>query len=270
MNIRQNVFLQTGDAVLQILSDLRSLAAFTGETTSSILETCRKPRNIRWRETLYYMNVCGADALPVSALICFLMGLILGYQGAVQMHKYGADNFLPALVGCSVVRELGPLMVAVIATGRVGSAFAAEIATMKATEELNAMKTMGFSLWRFLVIPKLIAMVCMVPLLTIFGDLLGILGGMLIGVTNLGIPLESYYNSTVYWVPPRFFMESLLKSVVFAVIITNVCCMRGFEATEDALGVGRATTSSVVTSIVILILADTLMARMFNYLFYGF
>lgn len=260
---------EIGDAAASVFRDALKLISFTGETISELFHALRNPMRIRWKETLYYMNMCGANALPISSLICLLMGLILGYQSAVQMHKYGADSFLPALVGCSIVRELGPLMIAVIATGRAGSAFAAEIATMKATEEINAMQTMGFSPWRFLVIPKLLAMICMMPLLTFFGDIFGIAGGMIVGTFELDIPVHTYYTQTVYWVPPRFFVESLTKSIVFAIIVTGICCLRGFEAGEDSLGIGRATTSSVVTSIIVIIVADTLMARMFNMIFYG-
>jgi len=263
------IITETGGATIAVLKDGIRLITFTGETISELFKALRNPKLIRRKETLYYMNLCGANALPISSLICLLMGLILGYQSAVQMHKYGADTFLPALVGCSIVRELGPLMVAVIATGRAGSAFAAEIATMKSSEEINAMLTMGFSPWRFLVIPKLLAMMCMMPLITFFGDIFGIIGGMIVGTVELQMPIHAYYTQTIYWVPPRFFVESLSKSVVFAVIITGICCLRGFDADEDSLGVGRATTSSVVTSIVAIILADTLMARMFNMIFYG-
>ena len=181
---------EIGDATAAVFHDALKLISFTGETISELFLALRNPLRIRWKETLYYMNMCGANALPISSLICLLMGLILGYQSAVQMHKYGADAFLPALVGCSIVRELGPLMIAVIATGRAGSAFAAEIATMKATEEINAMQTMGFSPWRFLVIPKLLAMICMMPLLTFFGDMFGIAGGMIVGTFELDIPVH--------------------------------------------------------------------------------
>lgn len=258
-----------GDAAFKAITDAGQLIAFTGETVYELYKALSHPGRIRKKETLYYMNLCGANALPISALICLLIGLILGYQSAVQMHKYGADSFLPALVGCSIVRELSPMMVAVIAAGRAGSAFAAEIATMKSSEEINAMVTMGFSPWRFLVIPKLISMICMMPLLTFFGDIFGIIGGMLVGTIELQMPIHAYYTQTVYWVPPRFFIESIVKSIVFAVIITGICCMRGFNAEQDSLGVGKATTSSVVTSIISIIIADTLMARVFNMIFYG-
>ena len=263
------IIIQIGDAAFKVIADTGQLIAFIGETVYELYKALCHPKRIRKKETLYYMNLCGANAFPISVMICLLMGLILGYQSAVQMHKYGADTFLPALVGCSVVRELGPMMVAVIAAGRAGSAFAAEIATMKSSEEINAMITMGFSPWRFLVIPKLISMICMMPLITFFGDIFGIIGGMLVGTIELQMPLHAYYLQTVYWVPPRFFVESIVKSVVFAVIITGICCMRGFNAEQDSLGVGKATTSSVVTSIISIIVADTLMARVFNMIFYG-
>ena len=263
------IIIQIGDAGFKVIADTGQLIAFIGETVYELYKALCHPKRIRKKETLYYMNLCGANAFPISVMICLLMGLILGYQSAVQMHKYGADTFLPALVGCSVVRELGPMMVAVIAAGRAGSAFAAEIATMKSSEEINAMITMGFSPWRFLVIPKLISMICMMPLITFFGDIFGIIGGMLVGTIELQMPLHASYLQTVYWVPPRFFVESIVKSVVFAVIITGICCMRGFNAGQDSLGVGKATTSSVVTSIISIIVADTLMARVFNMIFYG-
>lgn len=260
---------QTGVGVHSFLHDLRDFILFTGDLAGAIWEAIVNPRTIRRRETLYFMNMCGPDGLPISVLICLLMGLIIGYQSAVQMHKYGADAFLAPLVGCSIVRELGPLMIAIIATGRAGSAFTAEIATMKSTEEINAMLTMGFSPWRFLVLPKLLAMMLMIPILTLIGDIVGIIGGMLVGVFGLGIPAEAYYQQTISWVAPRFFLESLVKGFVFSIIITEISCMKGFQAKDDALGVGQATTSSVVTGIVAIIVSDFMMAKMFNVLFYG-
>lgn len=260
---------QTGDGVYSLFKDIKDFIRFTGDLADAIWNTIRHPSKLRTKETLYYMNMCGPDALPISALISLLMGLIIGYQSAVQMHKYGADMFLAPLVGCSIVRELGPLMIAIIATGRAGSAFTAEIATMKSTEEINAMLTMGFSPWRFLVIPKLLSMMLMVPILTLIGDIVGIIGGMLIGVFGLGIPAETYYQQTINWVAPKFFLESIIKAFVFSIIITSIACMRGFQAKEDALGVGRATTSSVVSGIISVIISDFMMAKMFNVLFYG-
>ena len=258
---------QIGDASLLLWKESLNFLEFLGEFGESLLDTVRHPGRIRWRETLFYMNQCGVDGLPITLLICFLMGIILGYQAAVQMHKYGADVFLPALVGCSIVRELGPLMVAVVATGRSGSAFAAEIGTMKISEELDAMRTMGFSRFRFLVIPKLIAMTLMIPMLCVSGDVVGIIGGFLVGYSELGMSYESYYQITQGWVLPKYFFEGLFKSFVFAWIITIVGCWRGFRAGNDAVAVGRATTSAVVVSILFIIIADTLLAKFFTALF---
>ena len=140
---RQNgILLQIGDATRMIWEETQNLIQFVGEVTSACADAVRRPRKIRWRETLFYMNMCGSDGLPITALICFLTGIILGYQCAVQMHKYGADAFLPGLVGCSVVRELGPMMVAIVATGRAGSAFAAE--TIRPNAHMRAMFSIVF------------------------------------------------------------------------------------------------------------------------------
>lgn len=256
-----------GQMMVSLADEFTSMTEFLGEMVIAIKEAVLAPRKIRWRETFYYMNICGVDGLPITALICFLMGIILGYQSAVQMHKYGADAFLPALVGCSIVRELGPLMVAIVATGRSGSAFAAEIGTMKISEELDAMRTMGFSLFRFLVIPKFIAMLTMIPLLCVIGDVLGIIGGFLVGNAELNMSFETYFQVTRLWVLPKYFIEGLIKSFIFAIIVTVVGCWRGMRTGNDAIAVGNSTTSAVVISILFIILSDTALAKFFTYVF---
>ncbi|MFA6291404.1 MAG: ABC transporter permease [Victivallales bacterium] len=253
-----------GEAAFQFWKDAINILAIIGEIAEAVYYAVKNPRKIRWRETLYYMDVCGADALPISCLICFLMGLILGFQGAIQMHKFGTDLYVADLVGLSIVKELGPLMVAMICTGRAGSAFAAEISTMKVSEEIDAMITMGFIPSRFLIIPKLLALVLVMPILTVFGNVMGILGGMTVGVFSLGLPAISYFNRTVLVVTPRFFTEGLVKSAVFAVLIAAVGCLRGMEASNDTHGVGRAATSAVVSGIFLVIVADTLMTYLFS------
>ena len=253
---------QLGVSCSETLHSARGFVEFLGTTATAIGEAFANPRKIRWKDTFYYMVSAGVDALPVTVLICFLTGVILGYQSAIQMKKYGADAFLPALVGCSMVRELGPLMTAVVVTGRSGSAFAAEIGTMKISEELDAMKVMGLSLPRFLLIPKLIAMLAMVPLLTVIGDFVGVLGGFAVGYTELDMSVTSYLRITQEWVAPKYLAEGIIKSGVFAFIITTVGCWRGFETGKDALAVGKSTTSSVVASILLIVLADAAMAKM--------
>ena len=266
---KDSIILQTGETAALIGSELVTFIQFLGEMTEAVANAVRHPRKIRWKETLYYMNVCGSDGLPITVLICFLTGVIIGYQAAVQMQKYGAESFLPGLVGCTVVRELAPVMVAVIATGRAGSAFAAEIGTMKVSEEIDALRTMGFNPIRFLVIPKMIAMICMIPLLTIFGDIAGILGGFFVGVGQLDMPVDAYYQTTVNWVKPKYFFEGVFKSGIFAYIITAIACWRGFRTSSDSIAVGRATTSTVVTSILTIVITDAILAHFFNTIFFA-
>lgn len=253
-----------GSFSLRFCNDSLMLLAFIGEVAAALFEAIKKPRKIRWKETLYYMDVCGSDAVPIVVLICFLMGLILGFQGAIQMHKFGTDIFVADLVGLSIVKELGPLMVATICTGRAGSAFAAELGTMKVTEEIDAMVTMGFVPSRFLIVPKVIALFVVMPVLTVYGDICGILGGMFVGNVQLGIPIIAYYNRTLVAILPQYFIEGLLKSMVFAVLVAGIGCFRGLQSSGDTQGVGRATTSAVVSGIFLIVLADTVLTYLFS------
>lgn len=180
-------FIDCGDTASTFWVRTLQLLSFIGEVTATACQSLRSPQKIRWKETLYYMDMCGREALGIISLICFLMGLILGFQSATQMQKVGADIFVADLVGFSILRELGPIMVALICTGRAGSAFAAEIGTMKANEEIDAMTTMGFNPTRFLVIPKMLALTLVMPLLTIVGDFFGILGGFVVAKLQLGL-----------------------------------------------------------------------------------
>jgi len=259
----QEQILHIGDLSIDFGRHFMSVVGFTGEFTASIFNAIRHPLKIRWRETFYYMDMCGADALPIVSMICFLMGLILGFQGAVQLAKVGTDIYLADAVGLSIVKELGPLMVAMISTGRAGSAFAAEIGTMKVGEEVNAMTTFGFVPSRFLFVPKLIAMLVAMPILTIFGDFVGVLGGMVVGYFKLGIPIIAYFNRTLLAITPIHMVESISKSIVFAAIITIVGCIRGFESDNDAQGVGRSATTAVVSSIFVVIIADSFLTYLF-------
>ena len=261
----RNFFTNLGDKAAFYFKECRDLLAFIGEIAAALVYAIRHPRKIRWRETFYYMETCGRAALPIVFLICFLMGLIIAFQASIVLHKFGTDIFIADMVGVSIVKELGALMVAMIATGRAGSAFAAEIGTMKVSDEVDALITMGFSPSRFLIIPKLLAMCIVMPLLTVFGNIAGVLGGLFVSYGKLGIPIITYYNRIVHIVTPWFLMEGLIKSFVFAVLITAVGCMRGFEAGNDAQGVGRAATSAVVSGIFLVIISDSLLTIIFSY-----
>lgn len=265
---RKKALIHIGDATLKFFHDSRALLSFIGELSYCLWEAAKNPKKIRWKETLYYMDMCGSDALPIVSVICLLMGLILGFQTAVQMAKYGGDIYTADLVAYSITKELGALMVAMIATGRAGSAFAAEIGTMKVSEEIDAMETMGFVPFRFLVVPKIIAMVTVIPVLTVFGDLFGIFGGFIVGTLKLGIPAVVYYNRTTSVLTVMAFVQGVIKSGVFAVIVGAVGCMRGFQSSSDAQGVGRAATSAVVTSIFLVVIADAVLTFLFTTLGY--
>ncbi len=231
---------------------------FLGNTASALLEALRHPFKIRWRETFYYLEQCGVKSLPIVLIICFLLGTILAFQGALQLAQFGTQIFIVDLVGWSVLMELGPVMVAIIATGRAGSAFAAEIGTMIVDEEVNALNTMGISVARFLVIPKLIALSVAMPLLTCFGNIAALLGGLCIGVTVGDVPMAAYITRTFNVLTPDAFLFGVGKSLIFAIIIALVGCFRGLQSSMDAQGVGRSATNAVVTSIFAVVISDAI------------
>ncbi|MFT5088376.1 MAG: phospholipid/cholesterol/gamma-HCH transport system permease protein [Candidatus Latescibacterota bacterium] len=206
----------------------------------------------------------GAQALPIIGLIIFLIGAVSALQSAVQLRQFGADIFVADLLAIGITRELGPLMTAIMVSGRSGSAIAAEIATMKFTEELDALHTMALEPLRFVAVPKLWAMVICMPLLTIMADFIGILGGTFVGVTSMGIAPTAFLNQVVSSLFLKDILTGLTKSVFFAWIITIIAVYRGLNFSGGAVGVGRAITSSVVSSLVGIIVLDLI----FNLLFY--
>lgn len=254
-----NFFCRIGTSVLDPV-------IFTGAVIS-LFPTLFTKRGLRKREMFYYLDLCGAKSFPIVTLICFLMGAVLGMQAALQMRKVGTEIFVADLVGFSVLKEFGPLMVAMISTGRAASAFAAEIGTMKVNEEISALKTLGIDPEAYLVYPKMLAMLLAMPMLTVFGDLTGILGGMLVGV-NLDIPLQAYWSRTVLVLDPVTFLLGIGKTVVFAVLITLAGCFCGFKASGDAQGVGRGATSAVVASIFLVVVADAVLTLLYSFIGY--
>jgi phospholipid/cholesterol/gamma-HCH transport system permease protein len=252
-----SLFVSTGKAVLGLMSDTRKLVGYVGEIVRMVFHLVRHPRDINISETLYYADRTGADAVPIVLLICFLMGLILAFQGLNVLSEFGLDIFISNLVGLSIVCELGPLMVAIICTGRAGSSFAAEIGTMKVNEELDAMKTMGLKPVRTLVSPKILALMTVMPMLVVLGDCAGVLGGGLTTAAMSDISFSQYFAKALTSMGPSDLFESVLKGFVFAFLVAAIGCFRGFEAENDAKGVGDATTSSVVSGIFLIILADT-------------
>ena len=246
----------------------RKLLEFLGAIVLDIGQDLRHPGKHRIRETWYYLDLCGRQSLGIVLLICGLMGFILALQGGLLIRQYGGELFVADLVGYALLKELGPLMVAMIATGRAGSAFAAEIGTMRADEEISAMCTMGISPTRFLVVPKLLAMFFALPLLTVFGDIAGIIGGMFIGIPYLDIPAAAYWTRTFEVLDGITFILGVLKSVIFAIAVTLVGCFCGFQASGDAQGVGRGATNAVVSSIILVVICDAVMTVLYSFIGY--
>ena len=253
----KSTFETTGNAIFKIVKDTKKLIVYTGELIRTSLYFLKHPHKLDRSEILYYADKTGADAVPIVMLICFLMGVILAYQGLAQLSRFGLSIFVSDLVGLSIVRELGPLMVAIICTGRAGSSFAAELGTMKVNEELDALTTMGLKPIYILVMPKLIGLLIVMPMLTMIGDFVGVMGGGLITACTSNISFYEYMNRLIQAMIPANVFESLTKSVVFAFLVAAIGCFRGLEADNDAKGVGNATTSSVVSGIFLIILADT-------------
>lgn len=244
-----------GLAALEIARDLRDLVAYTGELSAALAWAVTHPRRVRWRDVFLTARQAGANALPIIALVGFLMGLILAFQSAVQLRRFAAEIFVADAVGLSLVRELGALMTAVILAGRSGSAFAAELGTMKVNEELDALETMGLEPVRFLVVTRVTASVVMTPFLVAFFNLAGLVGGWVV-VVSLGFPTVLFVNRVAYAVVLGDLFGGLFKSLVFAVLVTAVGCARGLQTGLGARAVGESATSAVVSGIVLIAVAD--------------
>lgn len=256
-------FSGIGDDVVTTVDSLRALISFSRESLFSFLRTAIKPKLLRWGEVFYYMEQSGVKAVPIIAVICWLLGTVLGYMSGFQLKQFAAETFMPDLVGLSMVWEISPLLAAVLVAGRSSSAFAAEIGTMKVRQEVDALKVMGFDIYGFLVIPKVIALLFVMPFLTLLADIFGLLGGLLIGGWYLDMPPDIFFSRLETVLIPLDFYWGMLKSLVFAVIISIVGCSMGMRVRGGAAEVGRSTTSAVVTSIFLVILADALISILF-------
>jgi len=253
--------------VKKYFQSFQDFVVFLGAVFIALPEVLHR-RQRRWKDFYYYFDLCGCQSLGISTLICLLMGLILGIQSVIQMKKLGAEIYMIDLIGFVVLKELGPLMVAMVATGRAASAFAAEIGTMKVNEEVSALRTLGINPEGFLVLPKLFAMLVVIPMLTVFGNAAGLLGGMLIGVTFAKIPAAAYWSRSLVVIDCPTILFGLLKSVIFSILITVAGCYCGFTGDSDAQGVGRSATKAVVLSILFVIIGDAILTLLFSFIGY--
>ena len=248
-----------GRATWSWLGDLRQQIEFIGETTLGVAQSLFRPRRMRWKEVIRVFEVAGVNALPVVCLLTFLVGMVIAFESAQPLAQFGAQVFVANLLGLVMSRELGPVMAAIMLAGRSGSAFAAELGTMKVNEELNALQTMGLSPVQFLVIQRVVAGILLTPVLTIFAMYAGLLGGIPV-LLGLGFPLRMVLHQVQSGLHFGDLAEGLSKSIVFGAIVASVSCLRGLQTGEGPRAVGESTTRSVVSSILLIILADTIIA----------
>jgi phospholipid/cholesterol/gamma-HCH transport system permease protein len=250
---------EIGRAAAGTWNDIRAQITFVGETTSALAYAVAHPSSVRWRDVWRICERVGVDGLPIVALISVLLGMILAFQSAVPMKRFGAEIFVADLIGLSMLRELGPLMTAILLAGRSGAAFAAEIGTMRVNQEVDALETMGLDPVRFLVTPRIIAAVLMTPLLTLFADLVGLLGGAFT-MQSFSIPFVTFLKEVDSAVNLPDFLAGFVKSFVFAVLVAGIGCLRGLQTAKGASAVGEAATRAVVSGIILLVVVDGIFA----------
>ena len=258
----RSIFSQIGRAAWAILEDTREQISFIGEFTATALLCLAKPRLVRWGDMWITAQKAGVDALPVAGMVSLLTGMIMAFQAAVPLKQFGVDIFVVNLVALALLREMGPIMTAVVLSGRSGSAFAAEIGTMKVNEEIDALQTMGLDPMRFLVVPRVLAGFLVTPVLTIYASVLGVAGGFLVMMAQ-GFPLAALLNQLVSAVGVSDVMTGMIKSFVFGLLVAGVGCLRGLQTGKGATAVGESATRSVVSGIFLIVLVDAVFAGIF-------
>jgi phospholipid/cholesterol/gamma-HCH transport system permease protein len=256
---RRPAIEEIGYAAAGVWRDIRIQVEFVGETFAAMMFAVRHPTSVRWKDVWRICERVGADALPIVGLISFLLGMILAVQAAVPMKRFGAEIFVADLIGLSMLRELGPLMTAILLAGRSGAAFAAEIGTMRVNQEVDAMTTMGLNPVRFLVTPRIVAALLMTPLLVLFSDLIGLIGGALT-MQSFAIPYVTFLKEVDSAVTMTDFLAGFVKSFVFAVLVAGIGCLRGLQTAAGASAVGDSATRAVVSGIILLVVVDGMFA----------
>lgn len=255
-----------GRNTLGVLQYIGGMAELSRETLYWTLIAPVRGKGLRFRASIHQMVLTGVNAIPIVSLISLFVGLIIAFQTAYELRKYGGTVYVVNLVAVSMTRQLGPLMTAVIVAGRSASSFAAELGTMVVGEEVDALETMGLNRVKFLVVPKALALILMMPCLTLVADTMGVVGGSVFTTFELSMPLTYYWVRALDALLLKDILSGLIKSVVFGLIITAVGCYEGFSVRGGAEGVGLATTSSVVTSITMIITADMFFSGLFYYI----
>jgi phospholipid/cholesterol/gamma-HCH transport system permease protein len=262
--VRPSWLTRIGAQTQDLLDAAIEIIAFVGEAVLSACRLLRGRAHFRRSDLALILQDCGAQALPIVSLISFLVGLILAFMGAVQLQQFGAQTFVANLVGLGMSREMGAMMVGIIMAGRTGAAFAAQLGTMRVNEEIDALTTMGISPMDFLVLPRMLALVVMLPLLCLYADLLGILGGLVVGVGMLDLGLVQYVVQTREALAPMDFVLGLIKSAVYGALVAIAGCLRGMQCGNSSAAVGTAATSAVVTSIVWIVVASAILTLIYD------
>lgn len=260
---RRSLTERVGQATLQRVERGRAWLALLGSIATATVRWLRGRARVSAREIFLQIEDCGARALPIVTLLSFLIGAITAFVGVVQLRMFSAELYVADLVGMGMLLEMGALMTGVIMAGRAGASFAAALGTMQTNEEIDALATLGLDPVEFLLLPRMLALTLMTPLLTLYADVLGILGGALVGVTMLDLSPSTYFTQTAGAIHLSDAIKGLLKSLAFGAVIAFAGCLRGIECGRSAQAVGRATTSAVVTAVVLIVLVDAFMTILY-------
>jgi phospholipid/cholesterol/gamma-HCH transport system permease protein len=253
-----------GRAAVHAWHDLQQFLAFLGENAVVLIGSLLRPLSIRYDAIAKNIEDAGVRALPIITLTSFLIGVVIAYQGAVQLQKFGADIFIVDMIGISVTRELAPLITAIVVAGRTGSSYTAQLGVMKITEEIDAMRVMGFDPQQFLVLPRIIALMIALPLMIFFADLVGIFGGMVVAHLHLNLSWSEFIHRLQSAVAVKHFWIGIFKGPFFAWLIAVVGCFRGLQVSRNTESIGHYTTVSVVNSIFLVIACDALFSVVFT------
>ena len=255
-----------GRSLLNAKVELKNLVTFLGDLIQSAFSLIKGTGRFRFVDLMTYIQDCGPASLPIVSLISFLVGLILAFVGALQLSLFGAQMYLADLVGLGMTREMGALMVGIIMAGRTGAAYAAQIGTMNVNSEIDALKTMGFNPMEFLVMPRMLALILVMPLLCLYADFMGMLGGAAVAIGLFDISSTEYWVRTELAVDLKDVLVGLFKASIFGILIAYSGCIRGMQCGRSASAVGDAATSAVVTGIIFIVISDSLITIIFNQL----
>jgi phospholipid/cholesterol/gamma-HCH transport system permease protein len=255
---------KTGDATRQTASDSLAMLAFVGDIAVALGRLAAGRARMRRRDVALFLQEAGAEALPIVSLISFLVGVIMAFIGAVQLSQFGAQIYVANLVGLAMTREMGAMMTAIIMAGRTGAAFAAQLGTMTVNEEVDALRTTGVSPIEYLVLPRLLALALMMPLLALYSDFLGILGGAVVGVSMLDLSLVQYVEQSREALEPLHFLLGTIKAAVYGVVVAVAGCFYGMTSGRSAAAVGSPVTSAVVMGILMIIISSAITTFLYN------